>query len=323
VADVPDADRRELTIGVLGPLSVRLDGRPVQLGGRRQAAVLVALVLGHRRVVSVDALADAVWPDARPAAPQPALHAHISHLRKRLDPDGAPGLRTGAIERVGPGYALRLPDDAVDAWRFESLVTSPVTVNGYDPATAVTQTLSQALSLWRGAALAEYADEEWAQPTAHRWTELHAVTRERLYGAQLERGESAVLVPELEAFVAEAPLREERWRLLALALYRAHRQADALAALRRVRELLAGDLGVDPGPALRSLEAEILRNRTVSTHSRRSGPNRRPLCTTMAARGRFHRPEPTVPPTSSSGTAISRSSTTRCGRQWTATAGWC
>lgn len=113
----------------------------------------------------------------------------------------------------------------------------------------MTETLTRALSLWRGAAPAEYADETWSQPAAHRWTELHAITRERLYGAGLDRGESAVLVPELRSFVAEAPLREERWR--PLALWRSHRRADAHAALRRLRTLLADELGVDPGPALR------------------------------------------------------------------------
>ncbi len=130
-----------------------------------------------------------------------------------------------------------------------------VHVNGFDPGTAVTETLTRALSLWRGAAPAEYADETWSQPAAHRWTELHAITRERLYGAGLDRGESAVLVPELRSFVAEAPLREERWR--PLALWRSHRRADAHAALRRLRTLLADELGVDPGPAFAVLKAEI------------------------------------------------------------------
>ncbi|MGS0685601.1 BTAD domain-containing putative transcriptional regulator [Nakamurella sp. GG22] len=243
-----------LTVGVLGPLTVRRDGAPVVLGGHRQSAVLVALVIEQGRVVSTDALLDAVWPDSRPAAPQAALQAHVSHLRKRLDPDGRPGLRSASVERVGSGYALRVPDDAVDAWRFESLVRAAAGQSGRQLA----GTLDTALTLWRGPALPEYADEAWARPTVQRWTELRAATRERLYAVRLETGESALLVPELEAFVEEAPLREERWRLLALALYRSHRQADALAALRRVRDLLAEELGVDPGPPLRSLEAEIL-----------------------------------------------------------------
>lgn len=243
-----------LTIGVLGPLTVHRGGERVALGGRREAAVLVALVLAHGRVVSVDALVEAVWPDSRPAGPLPTLQAHISHLRKRLDPAGAPGRRGATIERVGNGYALRVGTDAVDAWRFESLIAAA------DRGTSAQRValLSAGLALWRGAALAGFADEQWARPAAERWSELQNLARERLFAARLEQGESAVLVAELEDFVAQAPLREERWRLLVLALYRAHRQGDALAALRRVRELLADELGVDPGPALRSLEAEVL-----------------------------------------------------------------
>lgn len=251
MAERDDPTRPGLSIGVLGPLTVQLDGRPISLGGRR----LVALLLQRGHVVSTDALVDAVWPEVRPAQPAGALQAYVSHLRKRLDPGGAPGLRTGVIERVGTGYLLRAPD-VVDAWRFEELVTDAE--QGADPLGSLTA----ALALWRGPALAEYADEEWARPAAGRWTELRAATRERLYAARLDRGESALLVPELETLTAEAPLREERWRLLALALYRAHRQGDALAALRRVRTLLSDELGVDPGPALRALESEILAQAT-------------------------------------------------------------
>ena len=149
---------------------------------------------------------------------------------------------------------MRIDSDAVDAWRFESLIAAAERPDAGDRVALLTQ----ALALWRGTALAGFADEGWAAPTAQRWSELHSLARERLFAARLDIGDSAVLVPELEAFVAQAPLREERWRLLVLALYRAHRQADALAALRRVRNLLADELGVDPGPALRSLEAEVL-----------------------------------------------------------------
>jgi Bacterial transcriptional activator domain/AAA ATPase domain len=145
-----------------------------------------------------------------------------------------------------------LSPDAVDAWRFEQLLVP--TDNGGDPV----RRLTEALQLWRGAALADYADQAWAQPEITRLEELRSVARERLAAARVDRGEAAVMVGELETMVAEAPLREERWRLLALALYRAHRQADALGALRRARQTFADELGVDPGPALRALEADVL-----------------------------------------------------------------
>jgi hypothetical protein len=172
-----------LTIGVLGPLVVRVNGEPVTLGGRRQAAVLVALLLERGRVVSTDALIEAVWAGQPPAAPQAALQAYVSHLRKRLDPDGAPGSRTGIIERVGPGYALRVPDDAVDAWRFENLVGAAL--RAVDPVPP----LNDALALWRGVAVTGYADEDWARPTAQRWTALRGEAQERLYAARLDQGD--------------------------------------------------------------------------------------------------------------------------------------
>ena len=120
------------------------------------------------------------------------------------------------------------------------------------------RTLDDALRLWRGPAYAEYLGEPWVEAEALRLTELHAVARERRLEARIQLGDAAVVIGELEALVAEDPLREERWRLLALALYRAQRQAGALAALRRARETLAEELGVDPGLALRTLEAEVL-----------------------------------------------------------------
>jgi DNA-binding SARP family transcriptional activator/DNA-binding CsgD family transcriptional regulator len=253
VAEPDGAPEAGLRIGVLGPLTVHRDGRRIVLGGRREAAVLVALVLEQGRVVSADALVDAVWPAAKPGQPLPSLLAHVSHLRRRLDPAASPGQRVELIERVGPGYSLRVPAATVDAWRFEALLAEAANREN-DRAALLTEALAQ----WRGEALAGFADEQWARATAERWSELRAVAREQLLGLRLDRGESAVLIPELEALVAQSPLREERWRLLVLALYRAHRQADALAALRRIRGLLADELGVDPGPALRSLESEIL-----------------------------------------------------------------
>ena len=159
------------------------------------------------------------------------------------------------IVSEGSGYAVRLPRDAVDAWRFEALLQQAGGAADPDQAVAL---LDEALSLWRGPALCDYADEQWAEAEVARLADLRDVAREQRLAARLARGEAALLVPELEALVAESSLREERWRLLALALYRSHRQADALDALRRARTMLADELGVDPGPALRALEAEVL-----------------------------------------------------------------
>ncbi|WP_007516427.1 BTAD domain-containing putative transcriptional regulator [Pseudofrankia saprophytica] len=252
-----------LRVNVLGDLTVTRDGGVLDLGGRRQRAVLGLLVLARGDAVPADRLVDLLWGDQPPPGASGALQSYVSHLRRRLEPDRHARSRGSVIARMGPGYALTVGPDAVDAWRFETLVrragtsTETGTGTGTDPAGTVAA-LAGALALWRGPALAEYRDEPWALAEVARLTELREVAREQLLAARLACGETAVVVPEVEALVAEQPLREERWRLLVLALYRSHRQGDALRALRRAREVLAEELGVDPGPALRALEVEVL-----------------------------------------------------------------
>jgi DNA-binding SARP family transcriptional activator/tetratricopeptide (TPR) repeat protein len=244
-----------LRINLLGDLTASFDGSPLDLGGRRQRAVLAVLLLAEGEIVPADRIAESVWSGRAPADTAGALQAYVSHLRRRLQPGSAARTRSGVIVSEGPGYAVRLPREAVDAWLFEQLLQQAGTEAEPRRVAAV---LEEALGLWRGPALAEYADEPWAEAGITRLAELRTVARERLLAARLDLGEAAVLVPDLEAMVAEDPLREERWRLLALALYRAQRQADALAALRRARTTLSDELGVDPGPALRELEAQVL-----------------------------------------------------------------
>ena len=248
-----DGDTR-LRLRVLGELAATRDGLVVDLGGRRQRAVLAALVIMRGQVVPPDRLADCVWGEAGPANTTGAIQAYVSHLRRRLQPDAGARQRDGVIASAGAGYVLRLGPETVDAWRFERAVDGAASLA---PADAV-RTLTEALQLWRGPPYAEYDGEAWVEAETVRLTELRAVARERLLDARLQLGDAAVLVGELEGLVSEDPLREERWRLLVLALYRAQRQADALSALRRARTMLAEELGVDPGPVLRSLEARVL-----------------------------------------------------------------
>ncbi|WP_409328981.1 BTAD domain-containing putative transcriptional regulator [Trujillonella humicola] len=243
-----------LRISLLGQLAATCDGEPLDLGGPRQRAVLAVLLLARGETVPAGRLAASVWPDRPPVDTPAALQSYVSHLRRRLEPGSAARARSAVIVRERPGYAVRLPADAVDAWRFEQLLQEAAGAS----ALAAVPLLEEALGLWHGPALAEYADAGWAQPEIARLTDLRATAREQLAAARLELGGAGILVPDLEALVAEEPLREERWRLLALALYRVGRQADALAALRRARAVLAEELGVDPGPALRALEDDVL-----------------------------------------------------------------
>jgi DNA-binding SARP family transcriptional activator len=242
-------------VSILGPVTAIRDGTPIDLGGPRQRAVLALLLLARGEVVSADTLVECVWGDRPPSDPANGLQAYISHLRRRLEPGSASRTRSNVIAREGRGYAVRLPPEAVDAWRFEQLLQDAGAAA--DPAAAIAL-LTRALELWSGPVLADYADEPWAAAAIGRLSELRETAREQLLAARLELGETALLVPDLEALVAAQPLREERWRLLALALYRCGRQADALAALRRARTTLAEELGVDPGPELQRLEHDVL-----------------------------------------------------------------
>ncbi|MFE3200142.1 BTAD domain-containing putative transcriptional regulator [Embleya sp. NPDC059237] len=247
--------RGGLQISVLGEVRATFQDQVVDLGGLRQRAVLALLLVARGGIITSDRLVDAVWGGSPPPRAQGALHAYVSHLRRRLEPGREARSRSGFIVSEGSGYVLRIPDEAVDAWCFEQSLRHAATIT--DPAEVV-RVLEGGLALWRGPAFAEYSAELWARGETARLAELREVARERLLAARLERGEDAVLVPEIEALIGQDRLREERWRLLALALYRSHRQGDALSALRRARQVLAEELGTDPGFALRTLEADVL-----------------------------------------------------------------
>jgi DNA-binding SARP family transcriptional activator len=262
---------------VLGEVGASFRARPLELGGRRQRAVLALLIVARGSVVTRDRLVERVWGGTPPPRATAALHAHVSHLRRHLEPEREARTRGGVIVSEGAGYALRLPADAVDAWRFEEALRSATAhADEGRPAEAVA-ILEAGLGLWRGPAYAEYAAEPWALPEAARLAELRELARERLLAARLARGEDAVLVPELESLVSQDPLREERWRLLALALYRAHRQADALDALRRARQNLPAGPGALRAPVLRALESEILAQSPALDAPSRRAPNTAPV----------------------------------------------
>jgi DNA-binding SARP family transcriptional activator len=184
-----------------------------------------------------------------------AVQAHVSHLRRALEPGRSAGSDAQVLVTAPPGYALRLGSESVDAWRFESQVHDAAALD--DPVAAYAG-LSSALALWRGRALEEFAGMPWADLEASRLDELRLTALEWQAEAALRLGRAAQVVADLSRLVAEHPLREEAWRLLALALYQSGRQGDALAAIERARARLAEDLGIEPGPALQTLQEDIL-----------------------------------------------------------------
>ncbi|MFG1999649.1 BTAD domain-containing putative transcriptional regulator [Spirillospora sp. NPDC048911] len=245
-------------IRVLGPFEASVNGTLADLGGPRQRAVLARLAAAHGQMVPADRLIDELWPGEAPPRASAGLQSFVSHLRRALEPDRPPRTPAGVLVTSPPGYALRLPAANVDAWRFDTLVDEAgELLAAADPAAARLRA-EAALGEWRGPAYAEFAELPWAATEAGRLEERHRQAVERRAEAMLRLAAAIEAVPDLEAHAAANPLREEAWRLLALALYRAGRQGDALGALRRARTILADELGVDPGPALRRLEADIL-----------------------------------------------------------------
>lgn len=244
-----------VSFGVLGPVMAWDDnGRPLALRGPRHRAVLARLVVARRRVVPVDLLIEDLWEGAPPAGATSAVRTFVAALRRALEPDRPPRTPATLLTTQGPGYALNAAPDAVDAWLFEQRSQQAAALA---PGQALSR-LQQALEPWRGSAYADFPDAPWARTERARLTELRLHTLEHLAQTRLDLGQAARAVPDLDAHVAEHPWREDGWRLLALALYRTGRQGDALAVLRRARALLVEHLGVDPGPALRRLEQDIL-----------------------------------------------------------------
>lgn len=243
---------------VLGPVEAYESDDELDLGGLRQRAVLARLLVARGQVVPVDTLLYDLWDDDTAKGAQSGLQVYISRLRRVLEPGRPRGGPNRLLVTVASGYALRVTPDQVDALRFEQLARSAGELMEGDDPQAARARLEKALGLWRGTPYSDFADQPWAEAEVNRLTELRLVARERHADTGLRLGMPAETVPDLEALTTEHPLREEGWRLLALGLYRCGRQGDALAALRRARAILADELGIDPGPALRKLESDIL-----------------------------------------------------------------
>ncbi len=243
-----------MQIRVLGPVEILVDGRarPLPAAGERELLALLALAAG--RVVPVPALIDALWGEQLPANPGNALQVRVSKLRRVLT---AAGLGDVLLTRP-PGYLLDVDPLSVDALRFADLVDAARAAAGTDPEAAARR-YGEALALWRGSPLAEFAETRWAAPEAVRLTQLQLAARVELVDVELSAGRHTEVLGELEALTAAHPLHEPLHARLMLALYRDGRQADALAAYQRARAVLDADLGLSPGAELRDLQEAILR----------------------------------------------------------------
>ncbi|MDP9867818.1 MULTISPECIES: AAA family ATPase [Streptosporangium] len=230
------------------------DGVRLGLGGPRPSAVLARLLLAAGAVVSADTLIDDLYGASPPPSALSSLQSYVSNLRRLLEPGRTPRTPPRLLIGRPPGYLLATRN--VDAIRFTDLVAGAESA----PPGKALATLNEALRLWLGEPYGPFRDEAWAVTDAGRLRELRLVAIERRAQALLDLDRPQAVIIDLEAETAANPLRERLWCLLALALYRTGRQADALAVLRRAGGLLTEQLGLDPGPELRALEDDILRH---------------------------------------------------------------
>src|SRR5215470_5727705 len=247
-----------LCFEVLGAFRVERDGQLADLGPRLQRTLLAILLVDAGHVVPVDRLIDLLWRDGPPAAAVASLQAYVSQLRRVLEPARPRRAPATVLVTQEPGYVLRVSDQQVDALRFRAMARQARGDLAAGQAAAAAALLDDALALWRGEPLAEFAAEPWAVPVVTRLTETYDLAAEDRVEAWLTLGRHAEAATELEAMVAARPLRERRWEQLILATYRCGRQADALRAYQRCRTVLAEELGLEPGPELRRLEAAVL-----------------------------------------------------------------
>jgi predicted ATPase/DNA-binding SARP family transcriptional activator len=241
-----------MEFAILGPLEVRDGAAPLRVPGAKERALLADLLVNAGRVVPADRLVEDLWGDQPPGNPANTLQGRVSALRRALGPAGS-----GMVATRPPGYSLEADPGQVDAARFERLVAEAMAAPAAEGPQAA-RLLEEALGLWRGPALAEFADQPWAQAEAARLEELRLAATEALVDLRLAAGGHAGLVGELEGLVAAHPTRERLRGQLMLALYRSGRQADALAAYTEAREVLVEELGIDPSPELQRLHQAIL-----------------------------------------------------------------
>lgn len=253
-----DSAPGRLHFGVLGAFRVDRDGQALALGPRLQRTLLAILVVEAGRVVPADRLIDLLWREEPPAAATASLQAYISQLRRVLEPGRPARAPAQVLVTQDPGYLLRAGDDSVDALRFQALARQAHDELAAGEPAAAGIRLEDALALWRGDPLVEFADEPWAVAAVARLAEAHDLALEDRIDVWLSLGKHAQAASELEALVEARPLRERRWEQLIVAAYRSGRQADALRAYQRCRAVLAGRLGLEPGPGLRQLEAAVL-----------------------------------------------------------------
>jgi SARP family transcriptional regulator, regulator of embCAB operon len=248
---------KRLEFGLLGPLEMSVDGALVPLGTPKQRAVLAMLLMNRNSPVGVDRLITALWEESPPSGARASIHSYVSNLRKVLSGVGIdPRV---VLAAAPPGYRLSIPDNACDIGRFIAEKTAGVHAAAASRFEQASKHLSAALAEWRGPVLEDLRDFQFVDTFATSLVEEKILVYTAQAEAEIACGRAFAVITELEALTVEHPYREPLWAQLITAYYLTDRQSDALAAYRRVKQTLAEDLGIDPGPNLRALNERVLR----------------------------------------------------------------
>jgi DNA-binding SARP family transcriptional activator len=269
-------------IGVLGTTVATDAGGPVNLGGPKQRGLLAALALHRGRAVAADTLADMIWNGTPPPGVSGTMQGYVAGLRRALEPGRTTRGGGTLLVTEQPGYALRLPEADLDVTAFELAVSAahsqvapladalcrgrPLPPGSPDAGglDALHQSLDEALARWRGVPFADLGDVPAAEAERARLEELRVLASENRAALGLLLGLHATVAAELDALTRQHPLRERAWALRALALAGSGRQADALAVLRQVRDVLDEELGLEPGADLRAVQAAVLNQESTA-----------------------------------------------------------
>jgi DNA-binding SARP family transcriptional activator len=246
-----------LQFGVLGPLQLRAGSALVPLGAPKQRAVLAMLVMNRNHAVSVDALIDAVWGDSPVPAARTSIHSYVSNLRRLLS--SAVRDPNKVLASMPPGYQLNVADADCDLGRFVTEKNAGVHAAASGRFEDASTYLTAALAEWRGPFLDDLREFAFVDPFATALAELRVAVQTAHAEAEIACGRADAIIPRLELLSAEHPYRERLWAQLITAYYVTERQSDALNAYQRLKTNLAENLGIDPGPTIRSLHEQILR----------------------------------------------------------------
>ena len=272
--------------GVLGPLQLNAGGTPVTLGAPKQRAVLAMLVINRNRPVSVESLIDAVWDQNPVPAARTSIHSYVSNLRRLLSTAGYDPNKV--LASAPPGYQLSVADADCDLGRFITAKNAGAHAAAGGQFEDASSYLSAALSEWRGPVLDDLSEFAFVDTFATALSEVRVVAQTALAEAEIACGRADAVIPRLEVLSAEHPFRERLWAQLITAYYVTERQSDALNAYLRLKANLAENLGIDPGPTIRTLHERILRQEpldiqhTAQTTAKRSVVDLAPHTGTLA-----------------------------------------